>query len=990
MPMRRTMLILSVMVGLVVAPMALSQRASRAELRFQEAHRKETIDGDLKSAIDLYRRAIGEAGSNRLVAAQALVRMGECYEKLGDAEARKAYERVVRDFGDQKDLAETARTRLAALGRPAAPAGITVRRVFFEDLPGEISAVSPDGRYVIHFEDRTTSNYMVRDLATGQSRRLTSYDKLSNSLSWDPLFSPDSRQVAYGTYGGGFFQTLHVIGVDGAGDRVVWRSDDYFDLNGWFPDGSRVAVTTYPKEKNLVAVALADGAAKVLNRGGTYGWVSPDGKYYVFDKRVSGTDPLHEDIWCLSLENGSETPLFEYPADNRNPHWTPDGKGVIFTSNRLGTWGLWHLPVSAGKPAGPAELIKGDVGDLWPFGLTHDGTLYYGSGVPLMNSLITEFDPATGKIVSGPSEIAPKFSGRTQNAAFSADGQWLAYYRKKQSGPGRYTLVLRSLATGEEREMATQFKEVHAQRWFPDGRSLLVYANDSEDNRGYHRFDIATGKSTPLARSRTTFHALSPDGKMLYLVRGEQSDLYTAELDPATGKVLAPPARAASRFWGTNMGPSWSPDGQYLAYHSWRGPLKIGVPGALTIVIKSARTGEERDLPVKLQQAGPVRWFPDGKSFLVFTREDQEGQPHGFYRVNAESGEVSLIKTVTTGQLAAELSPDGKAIFYVLRETGKSERIMVYQIDTGEEKELFRSVPPQSLELLWLPCPSPDGRQLAFVLSDPAANSAAIKIMPVGGGEPRELTGGLRHRDIGLGALAGWSPDGRYLFYLMKGQSAGLWRVSTEGGKPQKLDVNMKGLHHPSLHPDGRRISFHAEIEPPNALCSRNLETGEERVLLQSDNVSIYPAVSPDGRQLAVARIQGDDSLIEILPLGGGNRREILRVPAAEALLGFPTFSPDGREIFFSRRAPKGERVELWRIPAQGGAPAKTDVWVPQVREKAQDWDSGAIVPAPTDYAAQQLRGLAFHPDGRRFVFDAGFQRSEFWAMENFLPKAGK
>jgi Tol biopolymer transport system component len=238
--------------------------------------------------------------------------------------------------------------------------------------------------------------------------------------------------------------------------------------------------------------------------------------------------------------------------------------------------------------------------------------------------------------------------------------------------------------------------------------------------------------------------------------------------------------------------------------------------------------------------------------------------------------------------------------------------------------------------------------------------------------------------------LGGWSPDGRYLYYVVGGQSAGLWRVSTDGGAPQKLEVNMKGLRHPAVHPDGRRISFGAESEPPYALCSRNLETGEEHLLLQNDNVWIYPAVSPDGRQLAVARIEGDDSLIEILPLGGGNRREILRIRAAEALLGFPTFSPDGREIFFSRRAPKGERVELWRVPAQGGAPAKTDVWVQQVREQGQDSESGGIVPAPTDYSVQQFRGLAFHPDGRRFVFDAGSDRHECWVMENFLPKAAK
>jgi Tol biopolymer transport system component len=234
-----------------------------------------------------------------------------------------------------------------------------------------------------------------------------------------------------------------------------------------------------------------------------------------------------------------------------------------------------------------------------------------------------------------------------------------------------------------------------------------------------------------------------------------------------------------------------------------------------------------------------------------------------------------------------------------------------------------------------------------------------------------------------------WFPDGRSLLvYATNGP--GYYRFDIATGRSNLLTRCRITFH--TLSRDGKTLYLvrRRQTGTPYALCSRNLETGEEHELLQNDNVSIYPAISPDGRHLAITRIQGDDSLIEILPLGGGNRREIFRVRAAEALLGFPAWSPDGREILFSRRTPKGERVELWRIPAQGGAPAKTDFSVQQVREQGQDWDSGIIVPAKTDFSVQQLRGLTFHPDGRRFVFDAGFDRTEFWAMENFLPKASK
>ena len=40
------------------------------------------------------------------------MRMAECYQKLGDAESRKIYEQVVKDYADQKEAVTLARARL--------------------------------------------------------------------------------------------------------------------------------------------------------------------------------------------------------------------------------------------------------------------------------------------------------------------------------------------------------------------------------------------------------------------------------------------------------------------------------------------------------------------------------------------------------------------------------------------------------------------------------------------------------------------------------------------------------------------------------------------------------------------------------------------------------------------------------------------------------------------------------------------------------------
>src|SRR5579863_3344345 len=100
---------------LTLALAAAALLLAQADTTLQKAIRKETIEGDLKGAIELYQKAIGQAGKDRTTAAQALLRLGDCYEKQGDKQARQAYERLVKEFGDSKEASQ-ARAKLASLG----------------------------------------------------------------------------------------------------------------------------------------------------------------------------------------------------------------------------------------------------------------------------------------------------------------------------------------------------------------------------------------------------------------------------------------------------------------------------------------------------------------------------------------------------------------------------------------------------------------------------------------------------------------------------------------------------------------------------------------------------------------------------------------------------------------------------------------------------------------------------------------------------------
>jgi hypothetical protein len=85
---------------------------------YQRALVQDQAAGNLKDAIALYRRAASEAGSDRALAATALVRAAAAEEKLGDPRAVETYTQVLRTYTEQREQVSVAQARLASL-RPS-------------------------------------------------------------------------------------------------------------------------------------------------------------------------------------------------------------------------------------------------------------------------------------------------------------------------------------------------------------------------------------------------------------------------------------------------------------------------------------------------------------------------------------------------------------------------------------------------------------------------------------------------------------------------------------------------------------------------------------------------------------------------------------------------------------------------------------------------------------------------------------------------------
>src|SRR5438552_13048222 len=138
--MKRTLLLTMLSAALV----ATAQKTPESMLG--AALHQEEVQGDLKGAIAAYQKVVATPGVSRKTAAEALVRMGQCYEKLGDSESRKAYERVLREYPDQKEAAALARGRLSGTAHPGRPTATMVWSGPKVDYLGFGGRVSPDGR----------------------------------------------------------------------------------------------------------------------------------------------------------------------------------------------------------------------------------------------------------------------------------------------------------------------------------------------------------------------------------------------------------------------------------------------------------------------------------------------------------------------------------------------------------------------------------------------------------------------------------------------------------------------------------------------------------------------------------------------------------------------------------------------------------------------------------------------------------------------------
>lgn len=674
---------MSLLAGLLLIPFAIAQKDDQAEMLLQAAQQKQLVEGQLEEAIQLYKRIVQEHPGTKAVAAQALLEMGRCYEKLGNTEARKAYERLLRDYGDQGEAAAAARKRLAALGQAAGsttgPEMVT-RRVWAGLGNFTFGNPSPDGRY-LSYADGATGELFLHDLAAGKVRPLTA--KSEEEFSFFSAISPDGREIAYTWFGMGRTE-LRLVRLDGSASRVLFGGKSVLAWPTWSLDGKSllgilVNLADPSRMTPQIAVfSVADGSVRVLKTldWGFPGklWFSPDDRYIAYD-RPPQQESDNRDVFLLSAQGGREIPLVEHPADDVLLGWTPDGNHILFASDRSGTMSAWMIRVVEGKPQGSPELVKPDIGQAVPLGFTRAGSYYYGLIIGASDIYTAEFDPSTGNVVKEPQKATQRFTGWNFAPAWSPDGQFLAY---RSSRPGPQVVIgyraevisIRSLKTGEERDLPPNLMESWGpMRWSLDGRSLYVTGKDKKLKHGVFRIDIQTGQVTlvlqPDANSEIGRPSWLPDGKRLLYVIGRHESGTTSQavllrdLDTGQTTEFFRPAPGV-----TIDDIALSPDGQQLALTLIERETRSSLLKVLSLGGAEARElvrGKEPETVV----GDSLSWSADSR-YIIFgkRRGATQDQKIELLAIPSRGGEPHALGLAMDSVRHLSFHPDGRHLAF--------------------------------------------------------------------------------------------------------------------------------------------------------------------------------------------------------------------------------------------------------------------------------------------------------------------------------------
>jgi Tol biopolymer transport system component len=529
---------------------------------------------------------------------------------------------------------------------------------------------------------------------------------------------------------------------------------------------------------------------------------------------------------------------------------------------------------------------------------------------------------------------------------WSPDGASLVYSVERD---GFQKLVLRTLATGQERPLTTGPADDIMPSFSPDGRQVaFVRASGAGghvevgDVGGVYAggdawvLDVATG-AAHLVVPAAMNPVFSPDGRHLAFDAARSGPRRIWLTDPTGANAVQ--VTQDSSDAALHASPSWSPDGTHIAYRRFRTVTLSDIAVVDVATHRSIKVTEDL-----VPDEFPV-WSPHGR-YIYFS--SARGGGLNIWRIpvgrdGAPSGAPEQLTTGPGNDVMPAVSHDGTALAFSI--LGINSDVWRLPVDPATGKpagapEAVVATTREDSRGAW----SPDGRSIAF--NSDRDGSMTLWLHDLASGRDRAVTAGE-----GSDYQPNWSPDGRTIaFFSARAGSNDIWTVSLDSGRLTRLTDSSSMETNPFFSPDGRWIAYQSDRTGRNELWVMRADGTGQRQLTHEGVSGHFQRWSADGTALYVTEpaspvlmrvALGTGAAAPVPNVGRGahmsfspDRRLMMDVDAHKTLvvrdlsggepvrvfafddpdqrIDYPVWSPDGRWVLFDRASPRGG--DIWMI----------------------------------------------------------------------------
>jgi len=407
-----------------------------------------------------------------------------------------------------------------------AAAGGSPRKIV--DGDGVQPSWSPSGERIVYWSNTAGQRDIYTVAATGGMRVPVTQD---TAIDWSPVWSPDGKYIYFSSDRGGAMNVWRIAvdqssgRTDGSPEPVTAGVQASASLPRFSRDGSRLVFRSQVRSINPVAIpfdpvttrASTPYALETQNNIRVPSDVSPDGKQIAF----FSIGERQEDIF-VGTPGETMRRITDDPPRDRGPVFTPDGRSLVFYSNRDGNWGVWTVRLDG------AGLHKiGSAAAVYPLVSPRSDLVIFtaAQGHGLFSMPFTSSADAKPMALPGANTGGKYFNA----TGWSRDGARLTGYltslEGRPSGAAVYDLTSQTMTTLTD-------DPTDAVKWLSDNRRVAYFTNNRQS---LVVVDTVTRTRTVVdvrvpGPSTDDLFAIAPDDRTIYYgaVRAE-SDIWLVE-----------------------------------------------------------------------------------------------------------------------------------------------------------------------------------------------------------------------------------------------------------------------------------------------------------------------------------------------------------------------------------------------------------------------------------------------------------------------------